>query len=157
MVKSFVPAINIRYLQLLIMEGKTPLSLHVHAEQDEGNGSLQVSILNTNGAVEMENDPADSDSEINSSDHQPLIEQIDAVGPNAEMEDLSTRASDVSDNFDRALALRLLNRANRIGYATDFKAPLGAFTFKCIDYAAELQQLLCKSIPPHNPLTRAEG
>ncbi len=86
--------------------------MHVHAEQDEGSGGLQGRILHPNSIIEIENDSANPDSETYSAHDEPLTEEINAFNPNERMEDRSAHAitlSDVSDCFDSALALSLLN------------------------------------------------
>ncbi|KAI9695930.1 MAG: hypothetical protein M1812_008491, partial [Candelaria pacifica] len=127
----------------LLMEGEIPLSSHIHAEQDEGSGGLQGRTLHPNSTIEIENDPANPDSETYSAHDEPLTEEINALNPNERMEDRSAHAitsSDVSDCFDGALALSLLNRANFMDDITGSRATLGALTFRCINYAAELQK-----------------
>lgn len=126
------------------------------AEQHEENVSLQSFVLNPNGTVQMKSDSLNSDTEIYSAHYQPLTEVIDALKTNEQMKDLLANRlalSGASDNFDKALTLKVLNQTKLTHEISGFQATFDALQYGCIKSAAELQRL-SKSFFLDDPLER---
>lgn len=120
------------------------------ADEDEESVSLQSIILNPDGTIEIKNDSANPDTEIYLAHYQPLTEVIDALKSNEQTKDLPAyglASFDASENFNRAVTLRLLSQANFADDTIGFRNTLGGLKYGCIKFTAELQNL-SKSISP---------
>jgi hypothetical protein len=153
-VKLFIQRLCSKTHEPFLMEGVNPPSSNVSAEEDKDSVIPESSGLDSNSAIEMENTPASSESEIHHAHYQPPAVEDDSVSLDVQMQDHSAyiaTSSNVSANFDTAMTTSLLNQAGLTNEITSFPAFLGALTYWSIRYLAELQKS-SKPYPLHHPL-----